>query len=149
MSVRPSAIVERVRWSDVDRARIVYFAKYVRWLEIAEAEYLRDRGWTYDRLETEHGLMLARVHLEIDYRKPAFLDDELTCWGQLERIGNSSLHFRFPIERAGERLVDIGLVLACLDTTTLKPVRVPADLAAVLGEEHPATIGGDGRDGLV
>lgn len=137
MSAPHAPIVERVRWSDVDRARIVYFGKYLRWLEAAEAEFFRACGVSYDELEGRYGILLARVHLEMDFRKPAVLDDELTCWAELERIGGSSLRFTFPVERSGERIVDIVLVLACLDAATMRPVRVPPEVADAL---RPAVI---------
>ena len=123
---------ERVRWSDVDRAQIVYFGNYLRWVEAAEAEFFRTHGYTYDALEEQLGIFLARVHLDMDFRKTARLDDELACRAELQRIGGSSLHFAFPIERAGERVVDVTLVLACLDRATMKPVRVPRELRAAL-----------------
>lgn len=127
---------ERVRWSDVDRAQIVYFGKYLRWVEAAEAEFFRAHGYTYDGLIDGLGIFMARVHLKMDYRKMARLDDELVCWAELQKIGGSSLHFTFPIEREGERVVDVHLVLACLDRTTMKPLRVPAELRAALQQQR-------------
>ncbi len=125
---------ERVRWSDVDRAQIVYFGKYLRWVEAAEAEFFRAHGYTYDALEEQLQIFLARVHLAMDFRKVVRLDDELACWAELQRVGGSSLHFVFRIERDGERVVDVTLVLACLDRATMKPVRVPAELRAALSD---------------
>lgn len=121
-----------MRWSDVDRAQIVYFGKYLRWVEAAEAEFFRTHGYTYDALEEQLGIFLARVHLNMDFRAIARLDDELDCRADLQRVGGSSLHFTFPIERAGERVVDVTLVLACLDRTTMKPMRIPGELRAAL-----------------
>lgn len=129
---RRIVVRERVRWSDVDRAQIVYFGKYLRWVEAAEAEFFRALGYTYDDLTERLGLFMARVHLTMDYRKMARLDDELACWAELQKIGGSSLHFTFPIERGGERIVDVHLVLACLDRATMKPLRVPAELRNAL-----------------
>jgi acyl-CoA thioester hydrolase len=133
---RHAVVRERVRWSDVDRAQIVYFGKYLRWVEAAEAEFFRAYGYTYDDITERLGVFMARVHLSMDYRKMARLDDQLACWAELQRIGGSSLHFTFPIERDGERVVDVQLVLACLDRTTMKPLRVPAELRAAL--ERPS-----------
>jgi len=129
---RRVVVRERVRWSDVDRAQIVYFGKYLRWVEAAEAEFFRAHGFTYDALTDRLGIFMARVHLTMDYRKMARLDDELSCWAELQKLGGSSLHFTFPIERDGERVVDVKLVLACLDRTTMKPHRVPAELRSEL-----------------
>ena len=126
-------IRDRVRWSDVDVMGIVYYGRYLRFMEAAEAELFRAIGFSYDVLAEEHGVWIARIRLECDYRAPARLDDEIVCRAELRRIGGSSMRFTFPVERGdGTRLVDGMLVLAALDRTTLKAARVPAALREAL-----------------
>lgn len=126
-------IEERVRWSDVDLMGIVQFARYLRFVEAAETEFFRALGFTYAALAAQHRIWLARVHVECDYRAPARLDDEVRCRAELRKTGGSSLTFTFPIDRAdGARLADAKLVLAALNRTTLRPTRIPADLANAL-----------------
>ena len=120
---------DRVRWSDVDIMGIVYYGRYLRFMEAAETEFFRALGFPYDVLAEEHGIWIARIRLECDYRAPAKLDDEIVCRAELRKIGGSSMTFGFPIERAdGTRLVDGVLVLAALDRTTLRATRVPQPL---------------------
>jgi acyl-CoA thioester hydrolase len=121
---------ERVRWSDVDMMGIVYYGRYLRFMEAAETEFFRAIGFPYDVLSEQHGVWIARVHLACDYRAPAKLDEEITCRAELQKIGGSSMAFAFPIARAadGTRLVDGTLVLAALDRTTLRATRIPAAL---------------------
>jgi len=124
---------DRVRWSDVDVMGIVYYGRYLRFMEAAETELFRAIGFPYDVLAEEHGVWIARIRLECDYRAPARLDDEIVCRAELRKIGGSSMTFTFPIERAdGTRLVDGMLVLAALDRTTLKATRVPVALREAL-----------------
>jgi tol-pal system-associated acyl-CoA thioesterase len=124
---------ERVRWSDVDIMGIVYYGRYLRFMEAAETELFRAIGFPYDVLADEHGVWIARIRLECDYRAPAKLDDEILCRAELRKIGGSSMTFTFPIDRAdGTRLVDGTLILAALDRTTLKATRVPAALREAL-----------------
>ena len=124
---------DRVRWSDVDLMGIVYYGRYLRFMEAAETEFFRAIGFPYDVLADQHGVWIARIRLECDYRAPAKLDDEITCRAELRKIGGSSMTFAFPIERAGgTRLVDGILVLAALDRTTLRATRVPQPLRDVL-----------------
>lgn len=124
---------ERVRWSDVDVMGIVYYGRYLRFMEAAETELFRALGFPYDVLADEHGVWIARIRLECDYRAPAKLDDEIVCRAELRKIGGSSMTFTFPIDRAdGTRLVDGTLVLAALDRTTLRATRVPDALRAAL-----------------
>jgi len=124
---------ERVRWSDVDVMGIVYYGRYLRFMEAAETELFRAIGFPYDVLANEHGVWIARIRLECDYRAPAKLDDEIVCRAELRKIGGSSLTFTFPIDRAdGTRLVDGTLVLAAVDRKTLKATRVPEPLRDAL-----------------
>jgi YbgC/YbaW family acyl-CoA thioester hydrolase len=106
---------------------VMYFGRYVRFAEMAETEFFRSLGYSYDEIHAEFSIWLARIRLEIDYRAPAMLDDELECRAQLVKVGASSIHFAFPVERArdGSRLADIRLVVACLDAVTLKTTRTP------------------------
>ena len=114
---------------------VMYFGAYIRFMEIAEAEFFRDLGFTYDGITHDLGVWMARVHLEVDYRFPARLDDEIVSWAEVKKVGGSSIHFNFPIEgRDGKRLADTTLVLACLNRETLKSTRVPPELAAALRE---------------
>ncbi len=131
---------DRVRWSDLDVMGIVYFGRYLRFMESAEGEFFRAEGFTYQRLSDELGIWLARVHLAIDYRAPARMDDEVVCAAQLTKVGGSSLRFAFPIERAdGLRLADGVLVLAALDRLTMRPTRLPAPLRAALQRSSVAS----------
>ena len=133
----PSAspvVRDRVYWSDVDQMGIMYFARYIRFAEMAETEFFRSLGYSYDDVRRKFGIWLARIHLDADFRHPAKLDDELLCRTQLEKIGAASVHFRFEVERAtdGRRLADIGLVIACLDAATLAATRIPPILRELL-----------------
>jgi YbgC/YbaW family acyl-CoA thioester hydrolase len=115
---------------------IVYYGRYLRFMEAAETEFFRAIAFPYDVLAEEHGVWIARIRLECDYRAPAKLDDEVVCRAELRKIGGSSLTFAFPVERAdGTRLVDGVLVLAALDRRTLRATRLPAALRESLSVE--------------
>jgi acyl-CoA thioester hydrolase len=141
----PVSVRDRVWWSDVDKMGVMYFARYLRFAEMAETEFFRSVGFSYDEIHTQFAIWLARIHVSIDFRSPAKLDDEIVCRAQLQKVGASSIHFRFPIERAndGQRLADVALVIACLDAATLKSTRTPLALRDLLGGwQEPAAPGG-------
>ena len=120
---------ERVRWRDVDIMGVVHYGNYLRFMEAAESEFFRALGFPYPVLAEQHGVWIARVRLECDYRAPARLDDEITCRAELRKVGGSSLTFAFPVARIdGTRLVDGQLVLAALDRATLRTTRLPKPL---------------------
>jgi 4-hydroxybenzoyl-CoA thioesterase len=131
---RGPAVIQRVRWSDVDKMDVMYYGAYLRHTDAAEAEFFRALGYTYDSLHEQHGIWLARVNLEVRYRAPARLDDDLVTSATLEKVGASSLHFTFTIDRHadGKRLAEVRLVLAALDGKTLTATRLPAALRSAL-----------------
>jgi len=71
----------RVYWEDTDGGGIVYYANYLRYLERARTEWLRSLGFSQQQLARDPGIVFAVVSLNIEYRRPAKLDDELlvTC----------------------------------------------------------------------
>jgi acyl-CoA thioester hydrolase len=124
---------ERVRWADIDLAGIIYFGAYARFIEIAEIEFYRDLGFTYDRFR-QLGVFLPRVHLEFDFSEPALLDDELVLQTRVAGLGPHSVRLRIDVLRAGDRrpLASATLVAACVDLVRKKKVPVPEPLEAAL-----------------
>ena len=66
----------RVRTYECDSYGHVNNANYLHYLEFARYEFLRDVGFDYLALiKSGYGIYVARI--EIDYKKPALIDDEL------------------------------------------------------------------------
>ena len=128
----------RVYWEDTDGGGIVYYANYLRFLERARTEWLRSLGYSQRALAQEPGIVFAVVSLNIEYRKPARLDDELliTCEPKVE--GAATIVFAQRIYRkagvddgSAGLLVEASARVACLDARTLRPTRLPAFLADI------------------
>jgi acyl-CoA thioester hydrolase len=129
----PFEVRERVRWADIDLAGIIYFGAYARFIEIAEIEFFRHLGFTYERF-MELGVFLPRVHLEFDFFEPALLDDVLVLQTRVAGIGAHSVRMRIDVLRAADRkpLALATLVAACVDIARRKKVAVPEPLASAL-----------------
>ena len=121
----------RVYWEDTDGGAIVYYANYLRFLERARTEWLRARGHSQQLLAREAGILFTVVSLQVDYRAPARLDDELeiSCSPQAE--GMASLRFLQSIHRAalagvaGQLLLEAQVRVACVDARSLRAKRLP------------------------
>lgn len=131
----------RVYWEDTDGGGIVYYANYLRFLERARTEWLRQLGHSQHELATRQGIMFTVVRLEISYRAPARLDDELCISCQPRAEGAASLRFAQRIHRVGsgqQLLVEADVRVACVDARTLRPKRLPGFLTEVLDTEVSA-----------
>jgi len=130
--VRPFAWCARVYWEDTDGGGIVYYANYLRFLERARTEWLRSLGHSQRALSQQPGIVFAVVSLQVDYRRPARLDDELAITCEPQQEGAVTLRFAQRIylgseaQQAPERLLVAASVrVACVDARTLRPKRLP------------------------
>jgi acyl-CoA thioester hydrolase len=74
------------------------------------------------------GRGLVVVEALLNYRRPAFFDDELTLRTALAELGRVSLRFEYEVLRDGGLLVTGHTRHACVDLATGKPVRMPQEL---------------------
>ena len=127
-------IEEHVRWSDIDRAGIIYYGQFLRFFEIAETELFRAVGLPYSEVFDRFDIWLPRVQIHFDFRKPLVLDDPIEVSAYVGRFGNKSLTLRFEVTKKGESdLVAEGhVVLACVSRSTFKSVAVPAEIIRAL-----------------
>ncbi len=123
-------IEERVRWGDVDAARIIFYGAYIRFFEIAETELFRAVGLSYGRMFDELDIWLPRAHLECDFRSAAQLDDLLEVSVYVGHIGTKSLRLNFEVRRKGEDplVAEAHFVLVAVRRDSFQTVPIPEDL---------------------
>jgi acyl-CoA thioester hydrolase len=129
-------IEEHVRWSDIDRAGIIYYGQFLRFFEIAETELFRAVGLPYSEVFDRLDIWLPRVQIHFDFRKPLMLDDLIEVSAYVGRFGTKSLTLRFEVTKKGEAgLVAEGhVVLACVSRSTFGPVPIPGEVRERLKE---------------
>jgi YbgC/YbaW family acyl-CoA thioester hydrolase len=130
MPRQPFTIDDRVRWSAVDKAGIIFYGAYVRFFELAEMELFRAAGVPYGEVFDQYDIWLPRAHLESDFHYPARLDDELRVAAYFTRFGSSSLRIAFDVLHLGSgRLAVTGHeILVCTTRDTLRPRPLPEPL---------------------
>jgi YbgC/YbaW family acyl-CoA thioester hydrolase len=123
-------IAERVRWGDVDAARIIFYGAYIRFFEIAETELFRAVGLPYGLMFDQLDVWLPRAHLECDFRQAAQLDDLLEVSVYVGRIGTKSLRLNFEVRRNGDPslVAEAHFVLVAVRRGTFDSVSVPTEL---------------------
>jgi tol-pal system-associated acyl-CoA thioesterase len=67
----------RVYYEDTDAGGVVYHATYLRFAERARTEALRDVGIPHAELVRQFASMFVVRHIEVDYLRPAHIDDSL------------------------------------------------------------------------
>ena len=123
-------IEERVRWGDVDAARIIFYGAYIHFFEFAETELFREVGLDYGTMFDELKIWLPRVHLECDFHQVARLDDLLEVSVYVGRFGTKSMRLNFEVRRKGseELVATAHFVLAAVNQDTFETVPIPSEL---------------------
>lgn len=118
----------RVYWEDTDAGGVVYHASYVRFLERARTEWLRGLGLDQSGLKERTGIAFMVRAMELDFLKPALLDDELTVTVEVKERRAASILFAQTILRSdGTGLITARVRVACVDIRRMVPVRIPDD----------------------
>ena len=127
---RKYTIEERVRWGDVDAARIIFYGAYIRFFEFAETELFRAVGLPYGVMFDELDIWLPRVHLECDFHRVAQLDDLLAVSVYVGRFGNKSMRLDFEVRRHDDEeiIADAHFVLAAVRRESFETVPIPIEL---------------------
>ncbi|WP_366655020.1 YbgC/FadM family acyl-CoA thioesterase [Fodinicurvata sp. EGI_FJ10296] len=138
------AHVHRVRiyWEDTDASGIVYHANYLKFTERARTEWLRALGRWQSRVLDESGIAFVVRRAEMEFHRPARLDDLLDVETRLGRVSGATLTVNQSIiavedsdsgdERAESdtdrcfrpTLVTVCVQLACVDQRG-RAVRLP------------------------
>jgi acyl-CoA thioester hydrolase len=142
-------IEERVRWGDVDAARIIFYGAYIRFFEFAETELFRAVGLSYGVMFDELDVWLPRAHLECDFRSAAQLDELLEVCVYVGHMGTKSLRLNFEVRRKGEAslVAEAHFVLVAVRRDTFETVAVPDDLRRRLAP-YTRPVETDRRQGL-
>ena len=119
----------RVYYEDTDAGGVVFYANYLRFMERARTEWLRDIGFDHKNLVEKYKLIFAVKNLKINYMKPGYLDDLLTITSKLLNNRGASLVFQQEIiNEKDELLTQAEVKIACLNSNTLKASPMPEKL---------------------
>ncbi len=122
----------RTRYAEIDSQSIVFFGNYLTYFDNALTDYVREMGFDPMTHPQETGADFHVVKVELDYRAPVRLDEEIEICARVERIGRSSLVHRVEVHPKGRDEFRVGgqITWVYTDQTTHKSTPVPADLIA-------------------
>ncbi|MEQ9041642.1 MAG: tol-pal system-associated acyl-CoA thioesterase [Silicimonas sp.] len=126
------AFTLRVYYEDTDLAGIVYYANYLKFIERARTEWVRELGIDQVRLKADEGIVFAVRRVEANYLSPARFDDVLTVETCIGEITGARITLSQVVRRGDERLFDAMVMLVAL-TDTGRPARLPADVRRRMG----------------
>jgi len=115
-----------VYFEDTDAYGIVYYANYLKFMERARSDMIRAVGVDQAAELRRSGSAYAVVEVDIKYRRPGRLGDDLLVVSSVEQVRASSVDIHQRVMRRQEVLTDARLTAAFLDGGG-RPRRQPSD----------------------
>lgn len=120
----------RIYYEDTDAGGIVYHGQYINFGERGRTEFLRHLGYNNSELTRELGTLFVVRHIDINYLKPAWLDDVLEIRTSVASMKNTSfvMHQTFFRQKDGaqeEVIADMRVALVCVEASEIKPKKIP------------------------
>ncbi|MBV1959890.1 MAG: YbgC/FadM family acyl-CoA thioesterase [Pseudomonadales bacterium] len=120
----------RVYIEDTDFGGVVYHANYLHWMERARTELLRESGFEQQVLMAQDLLFVIRG-LDIRYRFPAKLDDEVVIKTTISELRSASMIFSQKVFLAdsehavGALLCEANVQVASVSVASRKVIAIP------------------------
>lgn len=117
--------VTRVYYEDTDASGVVYHARYLQFFERARTEWLRALGISQQNLRDGEAVVFTVAGMEVDYLRPARLDDSLRVTVAVEQRRGASIVFSQELLREAEVLARARVRVACVDAVSFRPQPLP------------------------
>ena len=104
----------RVYYEDTDLAGIVYYANYLKFIERARSEWVRNLGLDQNVLRKDYGIVFAVRKVEADYLKSAKFDELLLISTELQKKTRVRLNFSQEIYSGSDLIFRANLVIVPL-----------------------------------
>ena len=115
-----------VYFEDTDTAGVVYYANYLKFMERARSDMIRAVGVDQTAMLRGDGSAYYVAHVDIRYRRPARLGDDLQVVSTVQQVRASSVNIHQRVMRGPELLADASVTAAFLDREG-RPRRQPRE----------------------
>jgi len=125
----------RVRYGETDQMSFVYYGVYAQYFEVGRVELLRSLGLSYKEIEVM-GFALPVVNMNINYKKPAFYDDELIIKTTIKEMPSAKITFHYETFNEKRELLNVGeVILVFVNKKSGKPCFAPKVIMSKLEEK--------------
>ena len=117
----------KVYYEDTDSGGVVYYANYLKFLERARTEALFSIGYSNNKIQQNFNSLIIVKSCNIEYKKPAYLEDELTIRSFVKSITKTSFFMNQIITRNNEVIVEAQIHLVFVNKVG-KPKKIPEQI---------------------
>jgi|TARA_Y100000389_G_scaffold200091_1_gene239812 acyl-CoA thioester hydrolase len=117
----------KVYYEDTDSGGVVYYANYLKFLERARTEALVSLGFSNKKIKDEFKALIIVKSCNIEYKKSAYLEDELSIRSFIKSITKTSFFMNQFISKGNDLIVEAKVHLVFINEKG-KPIKIPSTL---------------------
>ncbi|MDC3035936.1 YbgC/FadM family acyl-CoA thioesterase [Candidatus Pelagibacter sp.] len=117
----------KVYYEDTDSGGIVYYANYLKFLERARTEALYSIGYSNKKIQEIFNALIIVKSCNIEYKKSAYLEDELSIRSFVKSITKTSFFMNQIITKNKDVIVEAQIHLVFVNKEG-KPVKIPDEI---------------------
>ena len=117
----------KVYYEDTDSGGVIYYANYLKFLERARTEALFSIGYSNKKIKDNFKSLILVKACNIEYKKSAHLEDELTVRSFVKSITKTSFFMNQIVKKADDIIVEAQVHLVFVNTDG-KPVKIPDEI---------------------
>ena len=114
----------KVYYEDTDAGGVVYYANYLKFMERARSDALKSLGFTNKLLIEENGIYIIVKSCNINYIKPASLEDSLEIKSNIKKITKTSFFMSQKVFKGNDLITEAEVHLVTIDKKG-KPAKIP------------------------
>lgn len=116
----------KIYYHHTDCGGVVYYAKYLEFLEDARTGFFENRGILIKEL-VKQGMQFVVARQEIDYKAPAFYGDILSIDTRVTEVGRLKLDFTYEIKNQNNQIVSTARTVIVCVNGNFKPQAIPEE----------------------
>ena len=117
----------KVYYEDTDSGGVVYYANYLKYLERARTEALFSIGFSNKKVLEQFESLIIVKSCNIEYKKSAYLEDELNIRSFVKSITKTSFFMNQIITKGEDTIVEAQVHLVFVNKES-KPIKIPDEI---------------------
>ena len=117
----------KIYYEDTDSGGVVYYANYLKFLERARTEALFSIGYSNKKIRDIFNSLIIVKSCNIEYKKSAYLEDELKVRSFVKSISKTSFFMNQIITKEEDVIVEAQVHLVFVNNDG-KPVKIPEEI---------------------
>ena len=114
----------KVYYEDTDAGGVVYYGKYLNFLERARTEAITNIGLSNKKIKEDFGALIVVKSFNIEYKKSAHLEDELNIRSFVKSVTKTTFQMKQIITRKKILITESCVHLVFVNYLG-KPIRIP------------------------